>query len=216
MNTKTTKCLAAALSLGIGFTVAAPSAFGAIKPASDSTPVSSTDTKTSLTREQLQAAIENATNEAAQAKKNLDEKTALLNEAKKTYDKAVSELEAKQAEVKGLETQTAALLQKKEEAEKAVQVAKDKLDKAIKDSGAADELKKLEEAQKVAAKEAEEAAAAERSAQQKLEKAQQEKKLADEKVAELEKEVVSATKKIDDAKTRLSQLEQARRRGSIR
>lgn len=115
MNTKTTKCLAAALSLGIGFTVAAPSAFGAIKPASDSTPVSSTDTKTSLTREQLQAAIENATNEAAQAKKNLDEKTALLNEAKKTYDKAVSELEAKQAEVKGLETQTAALLQKKEE-----------------------------------------------------------------------------------------------------
>nr|MCW1092076.1 hypothetical protein [Streptococcus anginosus] len=113
------------------FTVAAPSAFGAIKPAPDSTPVSSTDTKTSLTREQLQVAIKDAANEAAQAKKNLDEKTALLNEAKKTYDKAVSELEAKDAEVKNLQTQTAALLQKKEKAEKAVQAAEDKLDKAI-------------------------------------------------------------------------------------
>lgn len=81
MNTKS-KYLAAALSLGVGFTIAAPNAFAADKSAPDSTPLSSTDTKTSLTREQLQAAIKDATDEAAQAKKNLDEKTALLNEAK--------------------------------------------------------------------------------------------------------------------------------------
>ena len=82
LNTKKSKCLAAALSLGIGLTIATPNAFAANKSAPDSTPIPSTDTKTSLTREQLEAAIKDATNEVAQAKKNLDEKTALLNEAK--------------------------------------------------------------------------------------------------------------------------------------